>query len=366
MRPLRILHCEAATGFGGQEHRIYNEMLAMRDHGHHLEIVCQPQALLVERLRNEGFAVHVMPMDGPLNFFVCVAKIRKILRDGNFDVLNTHSRRDTLIAGLAGRVTRTPLIVRTRHLANRPGSLLSYTIIPHRVTTVSDFVRRRLIERGVKPHQVATVYTPVQLPPVIESSTLRSELHLASDDVIVGCVAVMRAQKGHRALIDAIEPLLKDRPHLHLVFVGGGSPVFEQVQSHIAKKGLQRQIHLLGVRGDVPNLLAGFDVFALATENEAMGTVFVEAAAAGLAVIGTDVGGVSELIQDGVTGLLVPLHDQRALMAALEKLVDDPALRGKMGHAGQTLIRHQGKFTLDGLAKSTEACYARWLSELHP
>jgi glycosyltransferase involved in cell wall biosynthesis len=303
-------------------------------------------------------------MDGLFNFMVCLTKIRKVLRDGNFDVLNTHSRRDTLISGLAARLARTPLIVRTRHLANRPGSLLSYTIIPHRVTTVSDYVRRTLVERGVKPHQVATVYTPVQLAPVAESSTLRSELQLAPDDVIVGCVAVMRAQKGHRALIDAIEPLLKDRPQLHLVFVGGGSPVFEQVQSHIAKKGLQRQIHLLGVRQDVPNLLAGFDVFALATENEAMGTVFVEASGAGLAVVGTDVGGVSELIQDGVTGLLVPLHDQGALTSALEKLIDDPALRSKMGQAGQTLIRGQGRFTLDGLAESTETCYLRWLGEL--
>ena len=75
-------------------------------------------------------------------------KIRGLLRRGQFDVLNTHSRRDTIVAGCAGRLAGTPLIVRTRHLANKVGSLLSYTVIPHRDTTASEFVRRGLMEDG--------------------------------------------------------------------------------------------------------------------------------------------------------------------------------------------------------------------------
>ena len=103
----------------------------------------------------------------------------------------------------------------------------------------------------------------------------------------------MRATKGHKDLIDAIAPLMASRPKLHLVFVGGGSPVFEQTQEYVAQLGLQDRIHLMGMRRDVPNLLAGFDLFALATQQEASGTVYVEAQASGLPVVGTDVGGVS-------------------------------------------------------------------------
>jgi glycosyltransferase involved in cell wall biosynthesis len=366
MKPLRILHSEVATSFGGQEHRIYKEMLAMRARGHYLEAVCQPQAQLTDRLRNEGFTVHAMPMGGLGNFVKSVAKIRTILRDGRFDVLNTHSRRDTLIAGSAARLAATPLIVRTRHLAIKAGSLLSYTWIPHRVTTVSDYVRRNLIEAGVPSGHIATVYSPVPLPPVIEHSSLRQELNLAPGDVVVGCVAVMRAQKGHRVLIDAIEPLMKEHSNLHMVFVGSGSPTFEHIQAYIAEKGLGQRIHLLGTRHDVPNLLAGFDLFALATEQEASGTVFVEAAAAGLAVIGTDVGGVSEMLQDGVTGLLVPPKDPAALRVALQTLIDDPQRRTQMGRAGQHLFREEGKFSVETLAERTEACYVRWLKERRP
>jgi len=302
-------------------------------------------------------------MDGPANFVRGVAQLRKVLRERRFDILNTHSRRDTILAGCAARLAGTPPIVRTRHLAKRVGSLLSYTIIPHRVTTASEFVRRHLIERGVPPEHVAVVYPVVDLKPWDAPSTLRQELGLAPDDIVVGCVAVMRARKGHKALIDAMAPLIAERSDLHLVFVGGGSPVFEQVRDHIARHGLQARVHLMGRRDDVPNLLAGFDLFALATEQEASGTVLVEAAGAGLPVVGTDVDGVPEMMENGVTGLLVPLHDQPALTGALRKLIEDPDLRRRMGQAGRARVRDDGKFSPQAMVQRVEACYLRWLDE---
>ncbi|NYT81976.1 glycosyltransferase family 4 protein [Alcaligenaceae bacterium] len=363
MTSLRILHSEAATSFGGQEQYIYRMMMAMRERGHHLEAVCQPHALLTQRLRDEGFTVHTMLMDGPANFVKGVARIRRILRDGRFDVLNSHSRRDTMLAGCAGRLAGTPLIVRTRHLANKIGSLLSYTVVPHRVTTASDFVRAHLIDKGVPPGHVATVYPAVELLAVPPDSTLRSELRLAPNDIVVGCVAVMRAQKGHKDLIDAMEPLIRERPNVHLVFVGGGSPIFEEVQAYVAERRLGKRVHLLGTRQDVPNLLAGFDVFALATRKEASGTVFVEAGAAGLPVVGTRVDGVPEMMREGVSGLLVPLDDREAMTQALRRLIEDPELRRKMGEEGVKYCRDSGKFTAQAMADRIESCYLRWLAE---
>lgn len=362
-RPLRIVHSEAATSFGGQEQYIFQMMMAMRERGHHMEAICQPHAVLAQRLRDEGFTVHTLLMDGPANYLKGVIKLRKVLREGRFDVLNSHSRRDTILAGSAARLAGTPLIVRTRHLAKRVGSLLSYTIIPHRVTTTSYFVRDLLIKRGIPESHVAAIYPVVNLAVWGQSSTLREELKLAQNDIVVGCVAVMRAQKGHRALLDAMEPLIRGRPNLHLVFVGGGSPLFEEMQALVAEKGLGKRVHLLGRRTDVPNLLAGFDLFALATEQEAAGTVFVEAAAAGLAAVGTNVDGVPEMVENGVTGLLVPLHDQPAMTKALGTLIDDPELRGRMGRAGQRRVLEEGRFTPQAMVQSIESCYQRWLSE---
>lgn len=363
-RPLRIVHSEAATSFGGQEQYIFRMMTLMRERGHHLEAICQPQSVLAQRLQGEGFTVHTLLMDGPANFIRGVVRLQALLRRGRYDVLNSHSRRDTILVGCAARLAGTPLIVRTRHLAKRVGSLLSYTVIPHRVTTSSEFVRQHLIERGVKPAHVATVYPVMGLQEWAQPSTLRAELGLHEQDTIVGCVAALRAEKGHRALIDAMEPLLRDRENLHLVVVGGGSPVFEQLQECIADKNLGRQVHLMGPRDDVPNLMAGFDLFALATEQEAAGAVFVEAAQAGLAVVATKVGGVPEIVKEDVTGLLVPLHDQQALTHALDRLSGNPELRARMGAEARRRIVHEGQFSGEAMVRDIEAAYFRWLDDL--
>ncbi|MBN9402398.1 MAG: glycosyltransferase family 4 protein [Burkholderiales bacterium] len=362
MKPLHILHSEAATGWGGQENRIFKEICAMRDAGRHMEALCQPHARLAWNLRNEGFQVHTLSMDGARNYLRGILQVRRLLMAEPFDVLNTHSRRDTLLAGVAGRLAHTPLIVRTRHLAIKPGSLLSYTGVPHRVIAISEHVRRLLLERHVDPSHVATVYTPIPLLPVVERSSLRSELGVPAGAVIVGCVAVMRKKKGHRALIDAMAGLLR-RPDVFLVLVGDGTPLREELQAYVSAQGLQEKVLFAGRRSDIPNVLAGFDIFALATEQEALGTSFIEASAAGLPVVGTDVGGVSEVVADGVTGLLVPLHDRDALENAIRTLVDDLERRRVMGQAGMKVVRCSGRFTPEVLVRETERCYERWLKE---
>jgi glycosyltransferase involved in cell wall biosynthesis len=176
----------------------------------------------------------------------------------------------------------------------------------------------------------------------------------------------MRPNKGHDILLEAIAPLLKARPNLHLVLVGAGSPTYERVVQKIADLGINSQAHLLGMRKDVPNLLIGMDLFCLATKEEASGTVFVEAAAYGLASVSTNVGGVGEMLVDGVTGLLVPKDDVIAFRQALTRLIDDPALRKKLGQAGYDRVHTEGMFDTQTLSRNTERVYRRWLAELAP
>ncbi|CAN1517746.1 RfaG Glycosyltransferase [Burkholderiaceae bacterium] len=365
---LRILHSEAATDFGGQEHRIFKEMMAMRNAGHHLEAVCQPHAELTLRLQGAGFVVHTMEMDGPMNFIRGVVNMRRILKHGRFDVLNTHSRRDTIICATAGRLAGTPLIVRTRHLANRVNSLLSYTWLPHCVTTDSHFVRSQLITKGVAPEQIENIYTPVFKPAPIDQSTLRQELGLTAQDVVVGCVAALRPTKGHLELVRAMAPLFLEKSHLHLVIVGSGGAVFSALTQKIATLGLEKRVHLMGRRDDVMNLMTGFDMFCMTTRLEASGMVYLEAACAKIPVIGTAVGGVPEMLVDGHSGFLVELDDDQSLRDIITKLSEDPELRKKMGRAGYDRIWNDpaSEFTPEALVRRTEQCYGHWLSQGHP
>ncbi len=361
---LRILHTEAATSFGGQEFCIYKEMIAMRERGHHLEAVCQPDAELGRRLREAGFTVHLVPMDGPLNFVRCVAFMRRLLRCGRFDVVNTHSRRDTVLGAIAARLAGTRLIVRTRHLAKPINSLYAYTWLAHRVIAVSRYVRGQLLDGGARPEAIATIHSPVVLPQVQSGVCVRRELGLPEDALVVGCVAVMRADKGHCDLIDAFHRISATFPNAHLVLVGEGQPMGGQLRTQAEALGLAQRVHFTGRRDDIGNVLTAFDVFALPTLREALGTVFIEAAAMGLPVVGTNVGGVPETMQAGVTGLLVPPGDPAALAGALESLLADPALRRRMGDAGRELIRGQGQFSAERTAALVEQAYAGWLAEL--
>ena len=365
---LRILHSEAATDFGGQEHRIFKEMMAMRNAGHHLEAVCQPHAELTLRLQGAGFVVHTMEMDGPMNFIRGVVNMRRILKHGRFDVLNTHSRRDTIICATAGRLAGTPLIVRTRHLANRVNSLLSYTWLPHCVTTDSHFVRSQLITKGVAPELIENIYTPVFKPAPIDQSTLRQELGLTAQDVVVGCVAALRPTKGHLELVRAMAPLFLEKSHLHLVIVGSGGAIFSALTQQIATLGLEKRVHLMGRRDDVMNLMTGFDMFCMTTRLEASGMVYLEAACAKIPVIGTAVGGVPEMLVDGHSGFLVELDDDQSLRDIITKLSEDPELRKKMGRAGYDRIWNDpaSEFTPEALVRRTEQCYGHWLSQGHP
>jgi len=363
MGMLRVLHTEAAMTFGGQEHRIYKEMLAMRARGHYLEAVCQPGAHLITRLRDQGFVVHEVAMAGLKNYLTGVAKIQKIIRRGQFQIVNTHSRTDTVMAAVAARLVRAPLVVRTRHLGKAPGSLLSYTILPHRVIAISQYVRRQLLGRGVSSERVGLVYTAVASPDVAVASSIREELGIPSDAVIIGSVGHMRIPKGHDKLIAAALPLVKAMPNVHLVIAGRGEPLLSQLQAQVKEAKLAHQIHLLGQRNDVPNLLAGFDIFALATEAEALGTAYIEASSYGLPLVGTDIGGVPEIIEHGRNGFVFPLKDITALETTLRRLVSNAQLRQEMGNTAKAMFEQDPRWKIEHMASETEAVYRKWLQE---
>ncbi|WP_332609630.1 glycosyltransferase [Achromobacter sp. ESBL13] len=360
---LRILHTEAATSFGGQEFCVYKEMVAMRDRGHHLELLCQPGAELGDRASEAGFTVHRIVMDGPGNFLRGVLFVRRLLRRGRFDVVNTHSRRDTVLAAWGARLAGAPLIVRTRHLAKPIGSLYAYTWLAHRVIAVSRYVQQQLLDGGARPGSVATIHSPIVLPHAAQHACVRRELGLPADALVVGCVAVMRAEKGHADLIDAFDQIAARFPAAHLVLVGDGMPLMAQLQDKVKAMGLDARVRFTGRRHDIANVLMALDIFALATHREALGTVFIEAAAMGVPVVGTNVGGVPETMQAGVTGLLVPPRDPPALGVALATLLADPALRRRMGVAGRARIRDQGLFCAERAAQQVETVYASWLAE---
>jgi len=359
MKALKILHSESSQGWGGQEHRTLKEMIALRALGHTVEVVCPRDARLGIHSREEGFTVHHARMRGGSDVR-SLFLVKTLLSRAKFDVVNTHSGHDCLVAGTAARLAGTPLVVRTRHLALPISSLATYTWIPHRVIAVSRYVRQYLISASMSEEHVETIYDGIVKPEAHLHSTLRTELGLNANAVVAATVAIMRDKKGHEDLIAAAQPMLAERPNLHFVLAGDG-PWFVKIKDIVDALGLGHRIHLLGFRADVPNVLAGCDLFVLPTHQEALGQSYIEAMAAGLPVIGSNVDGVPEVITHGVNGLLVPPHDIEALRAAIARLIDNPGLMAQLGSAGR--LSTEFNFTVDAMAVETIDFYHRGISE---
>lgn len=356
---MRILHTESSLGWGGQENRTFNEMLGMRERGHDMSLACQPGARLGARAREAGFTVYETPMRNALDI-PAILRLRRFIRDSRADIVNTHSGRDTQLAGMAARsLPRRPRVVRTRHLALPITSRFTYSVLPDHVVTVSAHVAHYLETAGVPPERITAVPTGIDLTRYVAApggGTLRAELGLSADAPLVGTVAILRRKKGHAELLEAIPAVLARFPDAHFVFAGDG-PQRENIERRIVELSLSDSVHLLGLRRDVVNVLQSLDLFVLPTHQEALGTAFVEAGAMGLAVVGSKVDGVPEIVGAGETGKLVPVNDPPALAEAIVEMLADPATRRRMGEAARQKVATH--FSREAMVASMVAVYGR-------
>jgi glycosyltransferase involved in cell wall biosynthesis len=182
---------------------------------------------------------------------------------------------------------------------------------------------------------------------------VRGKLGLPEDAYVIVSVMRLAPQKAPLDLIAAAQIAVQARPNLYFLLIGGGE-LEDQVRAEIKARGLEANVRMLGVRRDVPSLLKGADLFALASVWEAMGIVYLEASAVGLPCVGTRVGGAPEAVDDGVTGLLVPPADPRALAHAILRTVDDPELAQQFGRAGRKKAQ---EFGIDTYVQRVEDVY---------
>jgi len=219
---------------------------------------------------------------------------------------------------------------------------------------VRDYV---LHECGLDPARVRVVFNGVDMAKIAAARPgpeVRRELGLASEAPVIGLVARLdHWGKGHKELFTAMAQL-EGRYPCHALLVGGGRRA-DEVLALAAGLGLAGQVHFLGSRRDVPDLLQAMDVFVLPSYNEGLSLALLEAMAAGLPVIATAVGGTPEVVTDGVTGLLIPPRDAAALAGALERLLADPAWAKQLGENARDHVREH--YSLDRLGREINEIY---------
>jgi glycosyltransferase involved in cell wall biosynthesis len=182
---------------------------------------------------------------------------------------------------------------------------------------------------------------------------LRAQFGLARDALLIGCVADLFAVKRHVDLIDAFARVRGAHPQAHLLLVGEG-PLRDTIQARAQAQRVEDGVHMLGARKDVDALLPALDVFVLASDTEGLSNAILEAQACGLPVIATQVGGNPDLVDDDC-GVLVPARDPEAMAEAMNALLRNPDLRGRMGTAARTAV--VCNHSLDSMTQSYASLY---------
>ncbi|MCU0536489.1 MAG: glycosyltransferase family 4 protein [Hydrococcus sp. Prado102] len=315
-----------------------------------LILVTGQEGFLTEKARELGVKVYVLPTlvrpIHPLKDIQALGQVLKLIRQEKPDLIHTHSAKSGLVGRLAGQIAKVP-VVHTDHgwafTAPLPWqwkmvSIPSEWLAAHwcsKIITVSEYE----LEIGLRykiapPSKLVKIYCGVP-------DTVRRANPGKADEVNIAMVARFDPQKNHILLLQALSEI---KLPFRLLLVGDGS-TRSQVEDAASKLNLVERVEFLGSRDDIDEILSKVHIFVLATHWESFGIVSVEAMRAMLPVVGSDVGGVSEVVVEGETGFLVPSGDVIAMRDRLAQLIADPQLRIKMGKAGRK--RYEENFTIE-------------------
>jgi glycosyltransferase involved in cell wall biosynthesis len=282
--------------------------------------------------------------------------------------VHTHGLTSLFDVGQLAMLRVAPPWVHTFHFGNYPYPERRYMLaerffasLADQLVAVSDKQRQDLIRHhSLPPQRIVTIPNGVPANPHVGDVALRArvraEFGIPKNAPLIGTVAVLSEQKGTTYLLQAAERIHRERPDVRFLIVGGG-PLESHLRAEAAARGLSSVVIFSGARGDVPALLNAFDVFVMASLWEAMPLALLEAMAARLPIVVTDVGQNRAIVKDAACGVVVAPRDVAALATAIRELLVDRPKATQL--AAAALRRMQQEFTTARMVERYEALYER-------
>ena len=363
----RILNIISDTNIGGAGRVILN-YLNYTDRSQFETLVAVPRgSLLKQPLEQAGAKVYEVDGMADRSYHKDDVKLlQTLIREVKPDLVHTHG---ALSGRIAAKRCHVP-VVYSRHsafpvpakLRYPPGRWVNKLVNEHyadRIIAVSPATRDNLTDGGISPKKITVVMNgvaPVERTSPEERAQLRSQLNIPEGCVVFGILARIEDYKGHLYLVEAAR-LLKERGVTGFRVLIAGTGAFEgQVAQAIEKDQVGDVVNMLGFRSDVAQLLGALDVQLNASYGtEATSLALLEGMSLGLPTVASDYGGNPWVIKDGEEGLLFPSRNAAALADAMERLIQDGALREAMGR--RALERFQHEFTGEVFARNTEKIY---------
>lgn len=359
-RRLKILHVDTERAWGGGERQVVGLLGYLSDKGHQNHLLAHPEGLLFEEARKSGVITFPLTVRNDLDFRPIFA-LRRLIKREKYDILHFHTKRAHALSLWLGRMHPGVRYVVTRRMdypvrQNWYNEYL-YNRKVDGVIAISRKIADLLVEGGVKRERIRLIHSGIDPAPFIKAHGGETDSGLT----VVGTVAVLEARKGHRFLLEAAAFLKQQGRRLKYRFAGDGSQR-EQLQKMARTLGLHDEVDFLGFVSDIPGFLSTIDIFVLPSVYEGLGVAVLEAMAAAKPVVATRVGGLPEIVEESITGLLIPPNDSRKLAQAISQVAFQEGLSRQMGREGMARVREH--FTMEQTARKNEDYYYELL-QLH-
>lgn len=355
---LKILHVDPEQSFGGGERQVAGLIRHLARRGHDNVLAAPAGSPLAATVPAADARLRPLTIRNDLDL-VAAWRLNRLVAAESPHIVHFHtSRAHAMSAWLRGHAVRA-LVTRRMDYPPRRGwwTRRLYNRCVAATVAISEDVRRRLLGAGVRPERVHVIHSGVEpaagLPGPAGRAAARARFAIG-DELAVGIVAALEHRKGHDVLLQALARLRAEGVALRCLVCGGGSRR-SALESLAQALGIGDVVRFLGEQRQVADVLAALDVFVMPSRHEGLGVAILEAMAMALPVVASAVGGISETVADGRTGLLVPPEDPAALSAAIAALDRDRSRAQGLGAAGRERVI--ADFSMAAMAQRYERLY---------
>jgi L-malate glycosyltransferase len=366
------LHVDTARTWRGGQNQVLLTVNGLRAMGHRAALVAHPDGELRHRAE-EG--LELVPLAPRIEMDLTTAwRFARVVKRLAPDVIHAHDPHAVAMVSLSlslgaasARGGRMPALIAARrvdfHLKRNSFSQWKYRQVDCFIAA-SEAIRQILIADGTPASRTVTVHEGIDVEHV--AAAPRVDVHeafwLPHHAPVVGNVAALVPHKGQRYLIEAAHLVVQRIPDARFIIFGEGE-LRAQLERLIKEHRLEKHVLLPGFRTDVIGCMKGFDLFVMSSVTEGLGTSLLDAMACARPIVATRAGGIPEIVEDGVTGTLVPPRDSVALATAIVRCLKDEGLRNRMGQAG--VARVTERFTVEGMVAGTARVYERVAGKGH-
>jgi glycosyltransferase involved in cell wall biosynthesis len=357
----RLLQLLATGGSGGAQESYTGLLLHLDRNKYEVRALSLSRGSAVQRVRRLGITVDVIDQTDDA---AATRQLVDYLRHHEIDLVHAHMFRAEVIGTRAALAAGTPVIMATVHSSRVRSAedrelLARLTPQMDRLIVPSASIEAKVRAEGRTGAQFSVIPNGIDLDRFSLPAgpcSLRRELGIPRDALLIGVVARLEPEKGHRYLVEAMPAILDQAPDAWLAIVGSGS-VEAELRDQVSRlpASVRSRITLTGLRDDISALTAELDIAVLPSLREAQGISILEAMARRRPVVASAVGGVPEVLTDGVDGLLVPPRSPAALADAIGRLAADASLRRRLADAGRATVA--ARFSIDAMVRQVENVY---------